>query len=168
MIGSKLDFDIKSSQYAIEKIKKIKFLASQGYLIVLKDLECIYGVLYDLFNQRFTEESSNGVGHTCFVTYEDFKDPILIKPEFRIVLLKSENDLITDTVNIERKLPSPLVNRFQKHVLLLQNITKPGNYFIYNVCVLISQKISKKVGNIFQTLKIYSDTIRNLTLGSRP
>jgi hypothetical protein len=126
MIGSKLDYDKKSSQYAIEKIKKIKYLASQGYLIVLKDLEYIYGVLYDLFNQRFSENSKNNVGHTCFVTYEDFKDPILIKPEFRIILLKSESDLITDTMNIERKLPSPLVNRFQKHILLLQNITKQG------------------------------------------
>lgn len=127
MLGSKLDFDIKSNQYAIEKIKRIKYYASQGFLIIMKDLENIYGVLYDLFNQRFSEESGSKVGHTCFVTYEDFKEPILIHPDFRIILLKSENDLISDSANIERKLPSPLVNRFQKHVLLLPNITRPEN-----------------------------------------
>jgi hypothetical protein len=124
MIGSKLTQDVKSSQYAINQIKKIKYFASQGYLIVLKDLECIYGILYDLFNQRFSEKQGEKVAQTCFITYEDIKAPVMIHPDFRIVLLKSENDLITDTKNIERKLPSPLVNRFQKHILLLQNISK--------------------------------------------
>lgn len=126
MLGSRLDADVKSNQYAIEKIKRIKFYASQGFLVVLKDLENIYGVLYDLFNQRFSEDSGSKAGHTCFVTYEDFKEPMLIHPDFRIILLKSEHDLISDSAHIERKLPSPLVNRFQKHILLLHNVTKPG------------------------------------------
>ena len=132
MIGSKLSFDIKSNQFAIEKIKIIKYFASHGFMIVLKDLECIYGVLYDLFNQRFSEDSGKDIKHTCFITYEDMKEPILIHNDFRIILLKSENDLISDTLNIERKLPSPLVNRFQKHILLLHNITNQGIPIIIN------------------------------------
>ena len=126
MLGSKLEHDIKSNQYAIDNIKKIKYFASQGYLIILKDLECIYGVLYDLFNKRFSENSNNNIWQTCFVTYEDFKEPILIHPDFRIVLLKSDKELIINTKYIERKLSIPLLSRFQKHMISLQTIIKPG------------------------------------------
>ena len=127
MLGSKLDFDVKSNQYAIEKIKKIKFFASKGFVLVLKDLECIYGVLYDLFNQAVSDGSNQQIRRTCFVTYEDFKEPIRIHPRFRIVLLKDEADLVTETRDIERKLPSPLVNRFQKHILLFENMAPAGS-----------------------------------------
>ena len=122
LVGSKLEFDVRSNEYHIQIIKKIKSLVSKGALIIFHNLECIYGVLYDLFNLRYVENDRSA--KMCYITYENLKDPVRIHPNFRCVLLKAETDLVETEANIEKTLPSPLVNRFQKHILNLKDMTQ--------------------------------------------
>lgn len=125
-MGSKLDFDVRSNEYHIETIKKIKNYVQQGMVIIFHNLECIYGVMYDLFNQRFMENDREV--SMCYITYENLKSPVRIHPDFRCFLLKNESDLVEDETNIERKLPSPLVNRFQKHLVGLKDMAEKSKY----------------------------------------
>ena len=87
--------------------------------MVLHKLEFIYAALYDLFNRRFlVSESAMGF---CSVTHEDHSDTFQVDYAFRVILLKSDKDLFTDAAHIEKVLPSPLMNRFEKHILGLED-----------------------------------------------
>ena len=95
--------------------------------MVLKDLEFIYSFLYDLFNQRFN--LTNTEFGLCSVTNEEYSDVFKVHREFRCILIKKETDLFVKPEEVEATLPSPLVNRFEKHILNLQNIQKTGKFF---------------------------------------
>ena len=92
-------------------------------ILVLDNLDIIYGALYDLFNQRFVHKKTN---RYCNVIYEDFKKTLLIHQKFKCFILKNENDLLHDPEIIEKVLPSPLMNRFEKHLVNFHNIHSDG------------------------------------------
>jgi hypothetical protein len=132
MIGSKLAKDVNSRQHIIEQIQRIRHYASQGCLVILKDLDYIYSTLYPLFDQQFLGNQNQEFTRTCFITYYNFREPVMTHPDFRILLVKSENDLISNTWNIERKLPSHLINRFQKHIVSLHGISKKSRFLSWS------------------------------------
>ena len=116
--GSRLPHDSENQQYYLRILSRLKTHISDGDFVVLSALDSIYGVLYDLFNQRFSMDSH--ATHFCQVNYGDMKDRISIHPKFGCLLLKRVDSFL-ETRNIERRLPSPLLNRFEKHILTLEN-----------------------------------------------
>ena len=127
--GSTFEADRRSGSYATSYLKRLKYYAANGFTVVLQNLEFIYAVLYDLFNQRFSLNDSSL--KFCNVTYEDYKDILKIDEKFRVIILKKESDLFTNQKDIERILPSPLMNRFEKHILNLKHVSSESkNYFI--------------------------------------
>ena len=150
MFGSKFDFDIRSSKYYIGLISQLKNYVVNGDFLIFSNLEAIYGILYDLFNQRFSV-IQNQINF-CEINYGDIKDRIQINKHFGCLLLKNEKDLQIKN-NIEKHLPSPLLNRFEKHILTLDHfktdliiITKSEIDQIKNVirdCLLNDQIFSK-------------------------
>ena len=118
--GSKFQHDTQNQKYYFDILSQIKVHIEKGDFLVLSDLDNIYGILYDLFNQRFSmEENSSSV---CQINYGDMKEKIPIHSSFGCIMLKSESDFLGKK-DIEKKLPSPLLNRFEKHILTLENYT---------------------------------------------
>jgi hypothetical protein len=125
--GSSFQKDKQMNDYAISYLKDLKYYAANGYTVVLHNLEFIYPVLYGLFNQRFSLQESSI--KSCYVTYEDYKDLIKIEADFKIILLKDKENLFCLENEIEKKLPSPLMNRFEKHIVNLTDIISKSNLF---------------------------------------
>ena len=118
--GSKFKHDTENQKYYIRILSRIKDHITNGDFVVLSDLDNIYGILYDLFNQRFSmEDNSTGV---CQINYGDMKEKIPIHNKFGCILLKNEADFLGKQ-DLEKRLPSPLLNRFEKHILTLENYT---------------------------------------------
>lgn len=124
--GSSFGVDQRAANYAAGYLKRLKYYAANGFTIVLHNLEFVYAVLYDLFNQRHSLEES--ALQFCNVTYEDYKDVLKIDSAFRVVLLKDEASLFVAPEAIEKELPSPLMNRFEKHILGLRHVTPQSSY----------------------------------------
>ena len=125
--GSSFLFDKNSDKYAYQFLKEFKHYASEGYTLLLDNLDIIYGALYDMFNQRF---SSHKGKKYCSVTFEDFKETIVVQPDFNCFILKEEAQLQAKDSEIERKLPSPLMNRFEKHIFRLENLPGMGKIIL--------------------------------------
>lgn len=119
LLGSSLFFDQRSKEYSVKVLSKIKHYSSEPTLLILDNLDIIYGALYDLFNKRFAQAREN---RYCNVVYEDFKDTLSIHAQFRCLLFKNETDFRASPKFIEEKLPSPLMNRFEKHLFHLRDL----------------------------------------------
>ena len=128
------------TEYATSYLKNLRYYAANGYTVVLHDLEFIYPVLYGLFNQRFSLNESTV--KSCYVTYEDYKDLIKIDRDFKVIVLKNKKALSREQANIESVLPSPFLNRFEKHIVNLQDLTPKGS-LLFCLIIRASKKLSK-------------------------
>jgi hypothetical protein len=88
----------------------------------MKDLEPIYPNLYDLFNQRFIFSKTSF--RYCNISFENRSEVVQIHKDFRCFIIKNEADLFTEAADLEAKLPSPLMNRFEKHIVNLHHLKK--------------------------------------------
>ena len=118
--GSRLQHDIGNQKYYLNILSRLKTHITEGDFVVFSELDNIYGILYDLFNQRFSMDSNTT--SFCQINYGDMRDRINIHAKFGCMLLKSVSDFVRPE-GIERRLPSPLLNRFEKHILTLENYT---------------------------------------------
>ena len=124
LTGSNFEFDHLSEKYNTALLKKIKVYAGKGKTLVLRNLDCIYPALYDLFNKRFALYKTSK--QLCSVSYEEYRDKILVHADFKVVLVKSEDDLFAPKADMERLLPSPLINRFEKHIIKQSDVFQSG------------------------------------------
>ena len=82
MKGSQLNFDLESGIYTKKLIKMIKTYIQLGYTILMEDLDPIYTILYDIFNQNFEVRNGKKVSK---ITYEDNEECFPIHPHFRCI-----------------------------------------------------------------------------------
>lgn len=122
LAGSSFRFDRQSADYLQDKLNMFKYYVTKGFMVIMKDLEPIYPNLYDLFNQRFILSGSDF--RYCNITFENRSEILRIHKDFRCMIIKNEKDLFTESADLEAKLPSPLMNRFEKHILNLHHLQK--------------------------------------------
>lgn len=116
--GSQLIYDLTSQTYPLEFLKGLKIYIKYGYTVLLENLDSIYTLLYDLFNKNYYRENQKNY---CRITTEDKQDIIEIHDNFRCILLKPIEQ-ITNSKNIEIRLPSPLLNRLEKHIVKFDDL----------------------------------------------
>ena len=111
-IGSKLKNDLNSEQYAIKVLNKIKLYMEKGSILILKNLETVYPSMYDLFNQNFTVVGKKNYARLAVgSTTNNFA---LINNNFKCIIN-------VDDDKIDKEEP-PFLNRFEKHILSLDNL----------------------------------------------
>ena len=128
--GSQLIYDLTSQTYPLEFLKGLKIYIKYGYTVLLENLDSIYTLLYDLFNKNYYRENQKNY---CRITTEDKQDIIEIHDNFRCILLKPIEQ-ITNSKNIEIRLPSPLLNRLEKHIVKFDDL---NTKMLKNVHLLI-------------------------------
>jgi len=111
-IGSQFKDDANNEEYHLKIINEIQFYINQGGIIILKDFDCFYYSLYDLFcknfrlmnNQNFVSISNGSVINIFTKVHEKFKC------------------IVNVDINRIFKQKEPFVNVFEKHIISYKNL----------------------------------------------
>jgi hypothetical protein len=105
-----------------DMLSYLKTYISSGYTIVMKNLDKLYGGLYDLFNQKFKE---SGGKLSCTLYYGESKHNVIVNPEFKCVVILPTNSATRNSKDIEKLQPAPFLNRFEKYYIHLSKLLEP-------------------------------------------
>ena len=108
IIGSPFPDDLESEEYGESVIWDIIIYMEKGISIILKEMDHIYGMLYDLFNQSFT---LTGTQRCCRIMQNSYCE---VHPNFNCIIFLDQEDLLTKD--------PPFLNRFEKHNLNFEDI----------------------------------------------
>lgn len=116
ILGSKFSDD-EDDDYNYRVLNRIILCMEQPQVLILKDLDDIYGSLYDMLNQNYS--IVQGKKH-CRVALGPFSNPTCeVNDDFKCIVVIDESN-ITNT-------DPPFLNRFEKQQYLLRDILKPNN-----------------------------------------
>lgn len=116
ILGSRFPED-EDDEYNYRVLNRIILCMEQPQVLILKDLDDIYGSLYDMLNQNYT--IVQGKKH-CRVALGPFSNPTCeVNDDFKCIVVIDESN-ITNT-------DPPFLNRFEKQQYLLRDILKPNN-----------------------------------------
>lgn len=136
ILGSKFPDD-ENDEYNYRVLNRIILCMEQPQVLILKDLDDIYGSLYDMLNQNYT--IVQGKKH-CRVALGPFSNPTCeVNNDFKCIV-------IIDNSNIENTDP-PFLNRFEKQQYLMRDILRPKNV-----------KIAEYLEHFIHDLSSYSGT----------
>ena len=114
IFGSQFEEDL-TDDYNYRILNKIILCMEQGLVLILKNLESIYGSLYDMLNQNYTVI---GKKKNCRVALGPYSNPIChVADSFRCIVLVDDNKL--------QYSDPPFLNRFEKQYLRFSDIIKP-------------------------------------------
>ncbi len=112
IIGSEFENDKDKDEYSFKLLSDIILYMESGNSIILKNLDQIYGSLYDLFNQNFMIV---GQKKNCRIALGSTNNPMcFVNNNFHCVVL-------VDIKNLE-KMDPPFLNRFEKQILTFDSI----------------------------------------------
>ena len=158
--GSKLNFDISSSIYVTKFLKTLKIYIQLGYTLLLEDLDFIYTILYDFFNQNYESKKNKNY---CKFTFEDKEECFPVHDDFRCVIIKLIEEIRVKD-KIEKRLPSPLLNRMEKHIIEYQDFKNDDliliftevDTFLTNLLLSVNKKVRFDI-NINDLIYCYND-----------
>ena len=101
-----------------------KTYVSKGYTVVMKNLDDLYGALYELFNQKYTK---NGDKSSCYLYYGEIKQMVEIHKDFKCVVILPAHMTVRTSKDLEKKQPAPFLNRFEKYYLHMETILGAGD-----------------------------------------
>ena len=149
---------IKGKENSHELLSTLKSYISLGYVVVMKNLDELYGSLYDLFNQKYSEVQ--GIKY-CYLYFGESKHRVEVHPNFKaIILLSAEHEL--QGLELELEQPAPFLNRFEKFFVRLANILTPQD--IKEVYDLVGYLQSTLHGDMFKVLGLSIDMITSIIL----
>ena len=111
IMGSQFEEDL-TDDYNYRILSRIILCMEQGIVLILKDLDSIYGSLYDMLNQNYTIV---GKKKNCRIAHGAYSNPLCqVHDKFRCIVLVDEGKLhISDP---------PFLNRFEKQNVRLASI----------------------------------------------
>lgn len=103
IFGSQFEDDL-TDEYNYRVLSRIILCMEQGFILILKDLENIYGSLYDMLNQNYI---SVGSKKNCRIALGPYSNPMChVHEDFKCIVLVEESKLdFSDP---------PFLNRFEK------------------------------------------------------
>ena len=111
IFGSRFEEDI-SDDYNYRMLSRIILCMERDCVLILRDLECIYGSLYDMLNQNY---SVVGKRKNCRVALGAYSNPMCyVNDSFRCIVLVDQ-----DEVNYA---DPPFLNRFEKQLLRFSDV----------------------------------------------
>ena len=111
LLGSRFEEDL-SEEYNHRILSRIILYMERDCILILKDLESIYGSLYDMLNQNYTEVDKKKY---CRVALGPYSNPMCqVHDGFRCIVL-------IDQHKVDYSDP-PFLNRFEKQVLRYSDV----------------------------------------------
>lgn len=103
IFGSQFEEDL-TDDYNYRILSRIILCMEQGFILILKDLETIYGSLYDMLNQNYTVVGSK---KNCRIALGPYSNPMChVHEDFKCIVLVEESKLDYSD--------PPFLNRFEK------------------------------------------------------
>ena len=151
-IGSQFPNDIKSEEYPLKILNKIKKHVEQGNILILKNLESVYPALYDLFNQNFMEINKKNYARIAFGSSTNAFAFTFVNDNFRCIVN-------VDYKQIEDEEPL-FLNRFEKQIisfdyLLDEKLLKESNKIYGILNELITYDKNEMKGINYDLKKIF-------------
>ena len=113
IFGSRFEED-QTEDYSYRILNRIILCMETGSTLLLKDLDTIYGSLYDMLNQNYTIV---GKKKNCRIALGPHSNPMCqVRDEFRCIVLVDEK-------KIDYSDP-PFLNRFEKQILRFKDIIR--------------------------------------------
>ena len=111
-IGSPFKGDRMNISYQTEMIVKIENSVAEGKVIILSDLDQIYSIFYDLFNQNYI---NYGAKKYCRISHgANIQKLAFVNDNTKFIILVDKNNL--------RKQKLPFLSRFEKHIITFDTI----------------------------------------------
>ena len=88
----------------------------EGFTVVMKDIQDVYGCMYDLLNKNYVKSDAKKMNQ-CKLFYENNHQLIDVDDNFKIILLMDRVDPNKDQKELEKLLPPPFLNRFEKYYI---------------------------------------------------
>jgi hypothetical protein len=101
---------VENQDNQIELLSTLKSYISLGYIVLMKNLDALYGSLYDLFNQKYMKLDDQ---EWCFLYYGESKQKVVVSPHFKCIVIQNTMSEASQD-EIEKKQPAPFLNRFEK------------------------------------------------------
>ncbi|KAL3859944.1 hypothetical protein ACJMK2_010123 [Sinanodonta woodiana] len=129
--GSQFEED-QTDDFNYRILNKIIICMEQGFVLILKDLENIYGSLYDMLNQNYT---MFGEMKKCRVALGPHSNSLChVHEEFRCIVIVEENKL--------HHADPPFLNRFEKHNLKFADVLSQGEVNVIKHLESIVEKMT--------------------------
>ena len=153
--GSSFEDD-KREEYNYQVLSRIIHCMEQGVVLILKDLDEIYGSLYDMLNQNYTIV---GKRRNCRIAHGAHSNPMCpVHDDFRCIVLIDED-------KIDYSDP-PFLNRFEKQVLNFQDMLQVDEHEIVQTLQEWVKRVSEIPGYSFAEtdafLGYHEDTLVSL------
>jgi hypothetical protein len=149
---------IKGKENNHELLSTLKSYISLGFVVVMKNLDELYGSLYDLFNQKYSEVEGRKY---CYLYFGENKHKVEVHPDFKaIILLNAETEL--KGLELELEQPAPFLNRFEKFFVRLANILTPND--VKQVYQLVGELQQSIQGDLFKILGLSIDMLTSIVL----
>ena len=156
--GSQFEDDL-SEEYSYVVLSQIILSMEKGSCLILKDLELVYGSLYDMLNQNYTIVGNK---RNCRIALGAFSNPMChVHPDFRCIVL-------VDKDKVDYSDP-PFLNRFEKQELtyddILSNTQKEAYQSLSKWIKSITTVTNHHEFEIEDAITTYSeDSLRSLIL----
>jgi hypothetical protein len=154
---SKFEFlnGIKRKEDYVKVLFQIEMMIKEGYTLVLKNMDEIYGCLFDLFNQSYID---NGDTKLCHMFINNQSRKITVHDDFKCIILMEPEDSQSKLIGVEKKQIPPFLNRFEKHLLEFKDLLEPH----------VIQRLEEEVEHYFpekdlKTTFKYQKLIHNLS-----
>jgi hypothetical protein len=149
---------IRGKENSHELLSTLKSYINLGFVVVMKNLDELYGSLYDLFNQKYSEVEGRKY---CYLYFGESKHRVEVHPDFKaIILLDAESEL--QGLELELEQPAPFLNRFEKFFVRLANIlTTEEIKAVYQVVTQLQKRLQ---GDMFKILCLSIDMITSIVL----
>ncbi|KAF0475938.1 e3 ubiquitin-protein ligase [Gigaspora margarita] len=160
ILGSQFPDDRDDYSYSV--LSRIMMCVEAGRPLILTDLEIIYGSLYDLWNQNYiVVGSADDPKYYTRVALGAYANPMLfVNKTFRCILVLDEKKLETAD--------PPLLNRFEKQKMTINNILTPQNIQIVEQLSTWVTQMSKVFGGSNSFMPIMEFKQKDLFIGFDP
>ncbi|KAL3859950.1 hypothetical protein ACJMK2_010129 [Sinanodonta woodiana] len=141
--GSRFEEDL-TDDYNYRILNKIIICMEQGLVLILKDLDSIYGSLYDMLNQNYTLV---GEKKYCRVALGPYSNPMCqVHDDFRCIVLVDESKMdLADP---------PFLNRFEKQNFKFADILSQNEHVVIKDLEDWMQKLTNVPSKHFEVIDV--------------
>ncbi|PAA90242.1 hypothetical protein BOX15_Mlig007869g1 [Macrostomum lignano] len=114
MHGSGYDKDQFSEEFTYRKLNEVIMCMEEGLILIFKDFDLLYGSLYDMLNQNYSEYANKKYCRIAMGTQAN--QNCVVHNNFRCIVLVNKT-----VVQDMRLMDPPFLNRFEKQPFSLKN-----------------------------------------------
>lgn len=121
-----LSYGLQENEDIEELAAELPAYISQGYILVMKGMDKIYGVLLEILNMRYKKENQK---EKSKLIIDDRERMVIIHESFRIIIMqgfKSESESDTDH-QFTGEAYAPFQNRLEKYMISLSSLNNGKN-----------------------------------------